>query len=87
MKVKNMSSLLKDHWLVRELYDEALTKGRSEGRSEGRVELLREILQDKFGPLPVAVQELVARGSSTDLDRWAKRALRVDTLDAVFAND
>jgi hypothetical protein len=83
MKVKNMSSLLKDHWLVRELYDEALSKGET----KGRVELLRTMLKDKFGPLPVAIEELLARGSSTDLDRWATRSMKVDTLDAVFAND
>jgi predicted transposase YdaD len=32
MELRNMSSLLKDHWLVRELYDEALEKGETKGK-------------------------------------------------------
>jgi len=31
------------------------------------------------------LQQLLARASSSDVERWAKRMLKADTLDAVFA--
>src|SRR5205807_2290627 len=97
MELKNMSSLLEDNEIVREWYERAiakgleqglekgLEKGRAEGLDEGKAVLLREMLEAKFGPLPSAVQLLIAKASTAEVEHWAKRMLKVDTMDAVFS--
>jgi hypothetical protein len=93
MEVRRMGLMidLRENVILREWYDEAVAKGRSEGRTEGVTEgssrVVRELLQAKFGPLPAAVQQLLARASTSDVERWAIRILKADTLDAVFADE
>jgi len=38
----------------------------------------------KFGPLPNRTDQLIGRAGPADLDRWAKRIFRAETLDAVL---
>jgi hypothetical protein len=57
------------------------------GRAEGYSSLVRKLLQAKFGRLPAAVQQRLARASTSDNERWAGRILKADTLDSVFADD
>jgi predicted transposase YdaD len=93
MEVRRMGMAidLRENVILREFYEEALAKGRSEGRTEGLAEgsarVVRDLLQSKFGPLPTAVQQLLARASISDVERWATRILKADTLDAVFADE
>jgi len=93
MEVRRMGMAidLRENVILREFYEEALAKGRSEGRTEGLAEgsarVVRDLLQSKFGPLPATVQQLLARASMSDVERWATRILKADTLDAVFADE
>jgi len=78
---------LRENVILREFYEEALAKGRTEGLAEGSARVVRELLQSKFGPLPATVQQLLARASISEVERWATRILKADTLDAVFADE
>jgi hypothetical protein len=46
---------------------------------------LLDQLTERFGPLPAAVTQLVARGTRDDLACWGKRILAATSLDDVFA--
>jgi hypothetical protein len=54
-------------------------------RDLGKRQLLLELLTERFGPLPAAVTQLVARGTRDDLACWGKRILAATSLDDVFA--
>jgi len=66
---------------------EGLAEGRTEGRTEGYREMLHLVLQTRFGVLPKDVAGRIAVGDGDQLDRWAKRALEVNDLSAVFSED
>jgi hypothetical protein len=65
-------------------YEKGLEKGRQEGRQEGREEarrvVLREQLEEKFGPLPVAVQERLQQLPADRLAGLTKAVLRAQSL-------
>ena len=61
-----------------------LEEGRSRGLAEGRAGLLRHVLEAKFGPLPPWAQDRLGKGTTRDFDRWAKKALACDSLEAVL---
>ena len=67
---------------------EGLEQGRQEGLEEGQRSSqalsLRKVLETRFGAVPAGVEAWVASASSEQLSRWLDRALRADSLDAVF---
>ncbi|MFO0564168.1 MAG: Rpn family recombination-promoting nuclease/putative transposase [Polyangiaceae bacterium] len=63
---------------------QGLAEGKVEGKAEGKAELLERQLRIKFGEIPAATRERLARATLEQLDRWAERLLACDTLDAVF---
>ncbi len=65
-------------------YELDLAKVRREGRAEGKAELLRDLLAQKFGELPPHAIERVASATQAELQRWSKRVLSAESLDAVF---
>jgi hypothetical protein len=46
---------------------------------------LLSLLTTRFGSLPAAITERVARGSRRDLERWGNRIFAAASLDDVFA--
>ena len=64
---------------------EGRVEGRAEGRLEGKQSALLGQLTTKFGDLPSVVQTRLAIATEVDLDRWLKRLLSADTLEAVFS--
>jgi predicted transposase YdaD len=81
---------------IRKLWDEyraeglaeAVAKGKAEGEAKGRAEgmakLFREQLTIKFGPLPRWAEVRVAEARPNQVQRWAKKILSEDTLEAVI---
>jgi hypothetical protein len=71
--------------------DKGRQEGREEGREQGREEatrdLLLDMLEDRFGAPPPALCEKIAGARTADLRRWARRLLRANTLDEVFADE
>jgi predicted transposase/invertase (TIGR01784 family) len=59
-------------------------EGREEGREEGRRDFLLRVLELRFGNLPQKVRERVAAGSAPEVEIWFERAVRAESLDAVF---
>ena len=59
--------------------------GRTEGRAEGQRSVLSKLLKLKFGPLPAAAQERVARAGSPELEAWADRVLTAASLDEIWS--
>lgn len=55
------------------------------GVEKGQRELLLDLLTERFGSLPAAVTQRVARASLQDLKRWGTRILTAASLDDVFA--
>ncbi|MDI1445216.1 hypothetical protein [Polyangium sp. 6x1] len=54
------------------------------GREEGRREVLLDVLRERFGEIPEAMQARVATATGATLSRWAKRAYAASSLDDVF---
>lgn len=63
---------------------EGVAKGRAEGMAKGMANLFREQLTIKFGPLPRWAEVRVAEARPHQVQRWAKKILREDTLEAVI---
>ncbi|MBS0511508.1 MAG: DUF4351 domain-containing protein [Proteobacteria bacterium] len=49
--------------------------------------LLVRQLNRRFGPLPAAITDRLARASVEQLDLWAERILDADSLDEVFVGN
>ena len=64
---------------------EGLTQGRTEGLTQGRAEMLLRLLAARFDDVPAELRARVQNGSSEDLDRWADRVFRAQSLADVFA--
>ena len=79
---------LRESAVIRPLIEEAEQHGRQEGRLEGRQEgrqdQLVDLLTEKFGPLPSSVIERVHSASAEQVNRWARRVLRANTLEEAF---
>jgi predicted transposase/invertase (TIGR01784 family) len=67
------------------LYEYGAAIVRAEGRLEGKQSALLGLLTTRFGDLPSAVQTRLATAAEVDLDRWLKRLLSAETLEAVFS--
>lgn len=68
--------------------EKGIEKGRNkalEEAREGQRALLLRQLGRRFGALPEAVTERVARASAGELDRWCERIIDVTSLDDLFA--
>jgi hypothetical protein len=54
---------------------------------KAEAKFFRRLLEIKFGPLPNSAQQLLNRASESDLERWGERMMKVDNLEAVFADE
>jgi predicted transposase YdaD len=88
---------LEDNAVVRPLMEKAERQGRAEGRSEGRAEgrsegraegvnegrrqQLLSLLAEKFGPVPLPVNELIHSASVEQLDRWARQLIKATSIE------
>ncbi len=50
----------------------------------GKLDMLRRLLARRFGDLPPAIQALLVKASSSDIEAWFDRGLEAQTLDEVF---
>lgn len=55
-----------------------------QGMQQGRADLLLELLQERFGLVPESVREVVNSARLDEINGWAKRVIRADSLQAVF---
>ena len=55
-----------------------------EGKAEGKAELLHEQLEIKFGPVPKRAAQRLSSASSAQIERWTKKILTADALEAVL---
>ncbi len=68
--------------LGKDLIQIGKSEGRTEGKIEGKIESLLLLLNARFGPLGVELQQQVeSLDSSEKLDRLVLQAARVDSLD------
>jgi hypothetical protein len=58
---------------------------RDKGFQEGKLDLLERLLTHRFGPLPNWGRDQLAGATLDQLNRWAERALEVDSIQAVLA--
>ena len=98
LEMKNMSVVIdirKNHVLMKwrkEAIEEGLAEGiargiaegKAKGHAEGRAGLLRQVLEAKFGALPAWAQDRLLKGSTRDFDRWAKKVIAADNLEAAI---
>ncbi|HVC79746.1 MAG TPA: hypothetical protein VNL35_04500 [Chloroflexota bacterium] len=73
--------------VLEKLVEEGIAKGRTEGRTEGRVEgraeALRALVSLKFGSVPSALEERIARADLSELERLFARAVAAERLEAI----
>ena len=74
--------------LVAKAAAETIRKGAAKavakGVAVGMAKVLRELLTTKFGPLPRWAEVRVAEARPNQVQRWAKKILDKDTLEAVI---
>lgn len=66
------------------LAEQLIQRGRNEGIQEGQREMLTRQLALKFGVLPGAVRDRLAKATVDELGEYTLRVLAAATLDAVF---
>lgn len=80
-----------EEFLKEEGIQEGMQRGRQEGRQEGKqegeVNLLAMLLATRFGSLPPAIHQRLAQASIDQIERWAKRVLDAESLEAVFLDN
>jgi predicted transposase YdaD len=93
MKSMGIAKYVDDHPFLREIRAAALAQGRAEGKAEGKAEgeargraegkaaLLQDQLHAKFGPLPKWARSRVQNATPAQLDRWAKKVLKSESLE------
>ena len=74
---------MEDEYL-RDLYQRGMEEGRQVGRQAGREEgavgLLRQFLQERFGPLPEWAEAKITTANHEQLLRWTTRTGNAATL-------
>ena len=68
------------------IYNQWERETTDRGRREGEARTLLQLLARRFGTVPEAVTERVARASIDDVERWFDRAVDAASLDDVFAD-
>ncbi|MBF0429535.1 MAG: cytosolic protein, partial [Magnetococcales bacterium] len=58
--------------------------GMRKGEQQGQAKLLLNILQERFGLVPETVQEQVTSACLDDINAWARKIFKADSLQAVF---
>ncbi|MBF0294481.1 MAG: DUF4351 domain-containing protein [Magnetococcales bacterium] len=61
-----------------------MRKGRLEGLREGKAEMLLDQLQERFGLVPESIQQQVTSAPMDDLNAWARKIFKADSLQAIF---
>ncbi|MBF0420132.1 MAG: Rpn family recombination-promoting nuclease/putative transposase [Magnetococcales bacterium] len=62
-----------------------LQKGLQKGQREGEVRVLRQLLQQKFGPnLSVDIEEKLNKASREEIETWTNTILNARSLDDIF---
>ncbi|MBF0628587.1 MAG: hypothetical protein HQL91_10265 [Magnetococcales bacterium] len=63
---------------------EWMRDGEKKGRHDGKAEMLLDQLQERFGLIPESVQKQVESANLDDINIWARKIFRADSLQAVF---
>ena len=75
---------LRESAVIRPLIEEGWQEGRQEGWQEGRQDQLIDLLTEKFGALPASSIQRVRDASAEQVNRWARRVLRANSLEETF---
>ncbi|MBF0440005.1 MAG: hypothetical protein HQL93_12920, partial [Magnetococcales bacterium] len=51
---------------------------------EGKAEILLELLQERFGLIPETIHKQVVSAKLEDINAWARKIFKADSLQAVF---
>ena len=85
--------IMRESWVVQEWLQKGheaglqvgLQAGLQSGLLEGRQQIVRSLLEDKFGAIPLWVEERLKKADSAQIDLWGHRILRAVSLDDVFS--
>ena len=69
--------------LAQKWFDEGAARGKAEGIVGGQSKLLRKQIQLRFGEIPPAVEEKIARATEAELERYAENVLNAGTAKEV----
>ncbi|MBF0181049.1 MAG: cytosolic protein [Magnetococcales bacterium] len=58
--------------------------GKKIGKQQGQAKLLLKLLQERFGLVPKPVRNKVTAAKPDDIDLWARRLFKADSLQAIF---
>jgi predicted transposase YdaD len=72
---------LRQNAVIRPWIEEAEAQGRQEGIQEGIQHQLLDMLAEKFGPVPASITDRVHAASAEQINRWARRILRADSIE------
>lgn len=68
--------------------EEGREQGREEGREEGRAQamrlVLKKLLVERFGTLPVAVAARIDQANDAEAEQWIERVIGAENIDAVL---
>ncbi|MFN7922753.1 MAG: hypothetical protein U0Q16_21790 [Bryobacteraceae bacterium] len=73
--------------LLKDFIKSEREEGRAEGSTEARVGILRDQLEEKFGPLPAWARDRVLQGTPKQHGLWLKKVLKSRSLEGVIGRE
>ena len=61
-----------------------IEQGMHEGLQQGELLTLKRQLTKRFGPLPAAIEQRLARAGRAELEAWLDQVLDAPSLEAMF---
>ena len=61
-----------------------ILNAREDGEAEGKASFLIQVLESRFGPLTTGFRERIIKAEVSSMEAWLTRALKENTLQAVF---
>ncbi len=64
--------------------EKAAKEARKEGNQEGKQEVFKLLLTDRFGSVPVWIEDRLKKADHKDIERWTRRILNAGSIEDVF---
>ena len=85
MEMKQMGEYvdIQKNVILRDIWQDGLTKGLAEGKAEGALAILSGQLEVKFGPLPSWAAARLRKATPNQTKLWSRKVLTATTLESV----
>jgi len=75
---------IRENEVLGPMYERAVQEGRQEGRQEGELVILRRLIEQRFGPIPVWAEERLSSRTTAELEELTPRVLGARTIEELL---